>query len=1658
MKVKSKIIGNLVLAWLFVTVGTGLAQKTASAQDAFASFNLEPNVVIKVEPLSLKATDMRSLKTLSDAELEIFVNVLDTMPTISFDDLPLNERAGTYYSLQHPEWPPLPGNMIHAAVWRMENFYLLNDVTHDYQTPAIKSLQTGGQMRAMSFSGLPEFGEEESNSYEFSFAALVLTTNDLWLEITGTTNLVTTNGTVLLAIHPPWNVTNGVYDLFDTTNLAMPHGWNWIVRCLSGQTNLTVTNRSSSQDFFILGLTNDTDDDFLTDAYEKLVSGSSPTNTDTDADGWSDADEVLMGTNPTMSDLPHPSFSVATLVSPASEGGTNGQFLISRAVKFTNTVSVYYDVGGTTLNGDDYQYLSGEAVFAPGQTNATIAVTPVDDSDYEGNETVTLTLLPDFRYSIGSSSNASLTIADNDKPPVSVLANVPTATEGGTNYGVFTIQRAGNNASTLSVSFTLTGTATNGVQYTFVSTNVTLSTGSNSTSVIIAPVNNTNYFGARSVVLTLKTNTAYAVDGLASNAIITIGDDEKTSVQIIAADSDAREGSPVRDGKLKFIRSSSPAVSLTVNFVVHGTATAGSDYDDLPETVTIPAGTNAVTLTVHPIDDGASELRETVIAVLRGGSDYGIGVTNSATVFVDDNEPTTYDWEVVKASAVNTSGINLPAEIVIRRYGSTLTNYYVPLSFATNGSLSYPDFMSVADIDGDVIDNHINGAPAQNNSFWATFSNRISEAHIQLLHKTINGGAIDTRPYVNIFVTSLFGTVDYKTVYFHGNDRLFTLRFLTNIISEGSTGTVLRINRPASDGVNDLNINFFLAGVAKPATDYTLTNLYYPLTNSLQTNLTVTITKFAKQTDIPLRLIADNLTEGYESVYARLDLLSPYYSPDMRAGSNWMASLNIRDTNSVGTALPLDSDGDGMSDSFEKANGSDLNVFDDPYADSDGDGMSDVEESAAGTNPQARDSDGDGLDDYTEWTHGSDPMNPASNTLAAVGDYVRIKLSAASCFKCHQTTLNAGQYHLTSVPPIRGHTADTTLREQVFQFLKGASYPVSISGPVTSDTLGQYSADIEAVEDPPGFFVEDPQEMLGTALAVSNLASKTATLIVPKLLLGVDTDHDGTIRFDSSDQTAINQQYRFWVNDDNDQSEEENLNSTADYADLTISSKRDLEDFTRLAISVGDMAGRLQSNKLTLRLEWRSTNGPPAINLYSMADTNGSLSYLTDTNVATAQINSTNHTALVSLGTGTQFTFATNFWNNLGGGNATRTLLFEGAGEGSGQLVASLIRSNAVVAESPPVFLELKNIKKMYERATATPDDNNFPPPYNQPTSFPYTSQQRFQDSAADFQMDNSTAFEKPADETKQCVVFVHGWNMEYSEYLGFSETMFKRLWWQGFKGRFCAFRWATYTGFTTYNTSEFRAWKYGESLRRYGEDVKTRLGGYTFNLVAHSMGNVVVGSALNRGMTVDNYVLMQAAVPAGCYDTNASINSYAPFTNTVTPDWSGDRGYRGYLTNVTGNVVNFFNTNDFALATGTLGGLTHLPYLPFLWWIGVSWENNQALLKPDFFTVNFTFVKYKYNPAAVMDQRGRLLIGSYGYTNHYVTDPQEMMAFVARPRSQAVGAKKSVSGKIGGEVDLTGLFNFQGNRNEHSAEFNRSIQQLGEPNGFYKTLYDIIK
>lgn len=555
--------------------------------------------------------------------------------------------------------------------------------------------------------------------------------------------------------------------------------------------------------------------------------------------------------------------------------------------------------------------------------------------------------------------------------------------------------------------------------------------------------------------------------------------------------------------------------------------------------------------------------------------------------------------------------------------------------------------------------------------------------------------------------------------------------------------------------------------------------------------------------------------------------------------------------------------------------------------------------------------------------------------------------------------------------------------------------------------------------------------LIGGWLSISNQPPK-AYLLVPAAL-AVDANRDGQIKFAGNlhdtnlagvplDRTSEAEPFRFWVNDDDDRDDEDHPGSEyQDRSNNVIDSARDLEDFARLHIHVGALQDLVVNGDIQVGLEWKGVTGTnlPAVKVYKAAENNGCDEYLKNTTTALSQVTGAFATALGTITNGGSFKLPASFWGAdalagrpvLSPQNPNRHLIFEGTSEGKGLLAITLWRGTNKIGEGPGVWLDIADIKKMFQRVKATGIGEDFDEPHGTTSGTPpeptmgWIEEGQFQDEPASWQ------------KTGHCIVFVHGWNMTESESLNFAETMFKRLWQRGYKGRFAYFRWPTLAGAVgTYNDSEYRAWKCGESLKQYMASLPSS---YTNNLAAHSMGNIVAGSALKKGMQVVNYALLNAAVPAMCYDTNTTLYQSGAFWKSPTPDNDSDEGtralgYSGQLQAVSGNLVNFFLPGDFATTT--------------------LWEGNNYTVKPQKLAAipgpPFT-TGYYYDPEDSPGQR--IGITYVTVVGRFVTTAHEAMSYAVHSRTRTVGAQGEVNGAIDDAINLD-TYDFG---TEHSAQFN---------------------
>jgi hypothetical protein len=219
-----------------------------------------------------------------------------------------------------------------------------------------------------------------------------------------------------------------------------------------------------------------------------------------------------------------PTVTLSATDSSASEaGGNNGAFTVTRNGSTAAALTVNYAMSGSAANGTDYASLSGSVVIPAGSASAVITVMPTADGLTEGTETAIAMLAPDPAYQIGSPSSGTVNISDPPPPTVSATALDDTAVENTGDTGTIRFTRTGSTAFSLDVFYTISGSATNGSDYSSLSGRVTIPAGSSSANVTINPVADGLKEMPETVTLNLAGGSGYTV-GSPSSASVQITD------------------------------------------------------------------------------------------------------------------------------------------------------------------------------------------------------------------------------------------------------------------------------------------------------------------------------------------------------------------------------------------------------------------------------------------------------------------------------------------------------------------------------------------------------------------------------------------------------------------------------------------------------------------------------------------------------------------------------------------------------------------------------------------------------------------------------------------------------------------------------------------------------------------------------------------------------------------------------------------------------------------------------------------------------------------------------------------------------------------------------------------------------------------------------
>jgi hypothetical protein len=352
--------------------------------------------------------------------------------------------------------------------------------------------------------------------------------------------------------------------------------------------------------------------------------------------------------NPEVAITPGPN---AIEPNPASgDPGQVGYFTLSSYYELSNDLPVYFKIGGTAQNGIDYSNLTGTVTLTHDNQTTNIFIVPIADNLTEGDESVTLTIQQTNDYLIDPNNGSATIPIEDSSTLVSVYENVPNAIEpnGPTGIpaqvGTFQFNRSDerNLYPEMTVYYVTSGTASNGVDYVLLTNSLVFPDGVSTVYLDVTPLADSILEGTETATVTLVPTNTYVVDTNNFTQTVNIID-SSTTVSIFFNQDAIETNSAAGVGQVGIFNVSRSDTrgdypSLTVNYLITGTASNGVDYQTLSGTVTFADGASDTNIFIQTLPDNLIEGDETVtLTVATNGSAYYISQDNSnATLTIHD--------------------------------------------------------------------------------------------------------------------------------------------------------------------------------------------------------------------------------------------------------------------------------------------------------------------------------------------------------------------------------------------------------------------------------------------------------------------------------------------------------------------------------------------------------------------------------------------------------------------------------------------------------------------------------------------------------------------------------------------------------------------------------------------------------------------------------------------------------------------------------------------------------------------------------------------------------------------------------------------------------------------------------------------------------------
>ena len=510
-------------------------------------------------------------------------------------------------------------------------------------------------------------------------------------------------------------------------------------------------------------------------------------------------DVILVGTPPA-GEAPKVSFAIDGQSALESAGVLSVVVRLSSASP--QDVIVSYGVGGTATGADFSITPSDQIVIPHGSTSAVISVAITDDPLDEEDEFIVITMGSPVNAIKSAPSIHTIRIIDDDEPPT-VSFTVPAQSHSeSTGSIVATAKLSSPSGKPITLPFSVSGTATNGTDYTITASPIVIPPGSASGDIFITIEPDTLDEDDESVIVTLGPPTNATLVSPSEHSAWIIDDDEPPSVSFTWASQDVTETAGSVSVQIKL--SAASGKEITVPIQVGGTAANGSDYGIASAfPVVILPGNATAALTVNIYQDILEEDPETIILSMGQPINATLGSPNVHTLNITNVVPLPLVSFTSSEQTKSEDGVSM--EVTARLSAASLLKVTVPFSLSGTATLGM-DY-SVQPVGGITIP-----AGASSASITLTIIDDVLDEENETVIVTMGTP-----------INAVLGTPSVHTAIIIDNDSSvvsFSTASQAKREDAGSMTVGLQLSNPSTI---DISVPFSLSGTAASGVDYTIT-------------------------------------------------------------------------------------------------------------------------------------------------------------------------------------------------------------------------------------------------------------------------------------------------------------------------------------------------------------------------------------------------------------------------------------------------------------------------------------------------------------------------------------------------------------------------------------------------------------------------------------------------------------------------------------------------------------------------------------------------------------------------------------------------------------------------------------------------------------------